>query len=615
MFNIFRKRHWPLFAKLLLFLIPITFFVWLIFSIFGFKYISSRAKVEFVNTNLKVLRGIAQQSIINIHYSDFYQLKRTLNDFFDPKYMDCMALYSQNYKPLAIYPSDLSSEVLGELESLMGPDLKTGESAAVQGRRFYFREDIFDEDQQVIGHIGMIGNTTPIRHAVRSQFLLFVLLGGLLLLVNVVLLTYFTHRATRPFGRLTSALHIVADKKGISELSTATPSSVLGNGVCKEALLFYDTYRRLLRQIEEHQKLEKNMAIQASIGNLTSYIAHDMRNPLHTVNIFMHALPPFDDTDLEEFHGTAERSLSRLTAMTEELLDYSKSNQISPVHIKVGKILNDVVMEMSHRAAENSVKIDLECPADIEADLDVQKIDRVFSNIVVNAIQAISKSEGRIYISARKSGEVFVISFTDNGPGIAEEHIPHLFDSSFTYGKRRGTGLGLSYCQKVVEAHGGSINVESYLGKGSIFTIMLPLRQKKMKGVFEQTPTIEMTAEKKPRPRNVLVVDDDPGIRVHWRTLLKKFSVQSWEADSLEDLLSQNIDYSNIDLAIVDYQFEGSKWNGFDVLSHLKNQKIDNLYLCTGFYQDDEIRYRAHQFGVQDILPKPFTEETLSRIL
>lgn len=614
----YQKRPWPLFIKLLLYLIPTTLSVWLVISVVGFKFISNRAREEFINTNIKIMQGIAQQSITNINYSDFYQIKRTLSDFFDPKYMDCIAIYSRDMKPLAIYPTSLPGTVLTELENFLSSGAHKSPVSSVYDHRFLFHIDIADEDENPLGCITMLGNTAPIQKNMRTQAIIFAMLGGALLLISIVLLTYFSLRATRPFKRLTASLQAAGDNPDIDDLRTGDPSAVIGKNACKEVSLFYHTYHRLMGQIKEHQKHEKVMAIQASIGNMTSHIAHDIRNPLHTISAFLKMLPPPDDEDLKQLHEAAGRGVGRLSDMADELLDYSKSGRITPVKINLRTLLNNIVKEVSPQAAEKGIAVDLACPEDIAADLDAQKINRVFVNIIVNAMQAISIPDGRIPIVARKSGDVLVISVADNGSGIAEEHIPHLFDSSFTYGKRRGTGLGLSYCQKVVESHGGSISVESRAGKGSIFTVMLPIRQKGREAAAVKEVGLAATkAPRRPRKETpvILVVDDDPNIRFYWKTIFKKRQITPIEADSMEDLLSQDIDYGKIDIAIVDYQFEGSKWNGLDVIRHLSKNKVKNLFLCTGLYQDEGIRFKAEQMGVHAIIPKPFTEEVLDQIM
>jgi signal transduction histidine kinase len=100
---------------------------------------------------------------------------------------------------------------------------------------------------------------------------------------------------------------------------------------------------------------------------------------------------------------------------------------------------------------------------------------RVFTNLVTNALQAMPEG-GQLTITASQPEEVVLISVQDTGVGIPEEDLPKLFHPLYTT-KAKGVGLGLAVCQRLVEAHGGSITVESQVGRGSTFTVKLPVRR------------------------------------------------------------------------------------------------------------------------------------------
>lgn len=112
---------------------------------------------------------------------------------------------------------------------------------------------------------------------------------------------------------------------------------------------------------------------------------------------------------------------------------------------------------------------------DVIANIDHYRMGRVLINLVLNAIQAINCDEGEVGIVIKKNANNNLsIKVTDNGKGIEDADQEKIFDCFFTKGKRKGSGLGLAYCKNVVEAHGGSITVESEFGKGSVFTIKIP---------------------------------------------------------------------------------------------------------------------------------------------
>jgi signal transduction histidine kinase len=96
-------------------------------------------------------------------------------------------------------------------------------------------------------------------------------------------------------------------------------------------------------------------------------------------------------------------------------------------------------------------------------------------NLVKNSIQAMNNSGGEVSLSARATqSKDLIIEVIDNGQGMNPEDVPHIFDSFYTKGKKSGTGLGLAYCKQVVDAHGGTIDVESQLGRGTTFVIKMP---------------------------------------------------------------------------------------------------------------------------------------------
>jgi signal transduction histidine kinase len=123
------------------------------------------------------------------------------------------------------------------------------------------------------------------------------------------------------------------------------------------------------------------------------------------------------------------------------------------------------------------VKIEVDQIPPIEADL--EDLRRVFINIIQNAVQAMPKG-GRLTISAKTMGEYIELKFSDTGIGIPKENLEKLFTPLFTT-KAKGVGLGLCICKRIIDAHHGTIEVESDVGKGTTFTIKLPIHQNYIK--------------------------------------------------------------------------------------------------------------------------------------
>ena len=107
--------------------------------------------------------------------------------------------------------------------------------------------------------------------------------------------------------------------------------------------------------------------------------------------------------------------------------------------------------------------------------LDPQRLTHVFFNLVHNACDAMMPDGGKIYMRFRRDGNEFITEIEDTGKGIAPEIAPRMFEAFATYGKSNGTGLVLSICRKIINDHKGSIEAQTYPGRGAVFTFSLPL--------------------------------------------------------------------------------------------------------------------------------------------
>lgn len=115
----------------------------------------------------------------------------------------------------------------------------------------------------------------------------------------------------------------------------------------------------------------------------------------------------------------------------------------------------------------------------------------------------------------------------------------------------------------------------------------------------QSTPQTELMGD------GVLIVDDDPSLRLQWRLFFKKRAVPTIEASSGEELLGRHLDYSTVRGAIVDYNFEGSALNGFDIIEFLQQKGVAQIHLCTGQHAEENVQIRARSLGVVSVIPKP----------
>ncbi|MFH1769281.1 MAG: hybrid sensor histidine kinase/response regulator [Parcubacteria group bacterium] len=425
-------------------------------------------------------------------------------------------------------------------------------------------------------------------------------------------------------------LPIMLLSKQIENIKNADePSNIRTTGF-KELDVIVNEINELREKDRIHAHMLSIRSGLAAIGSMSSHIAHDMRSPLSVLKGYAARPVSDDDPDMQEYQAAAQRSVDKLLHMADDLVDYSKASKVERSQHDVKKLIcDDVMAETGKSAVEHGVTVRCELDKHILANIDAYRMERVLVNLVNNAVQAIDGKKGEVVVKAEvdqvyptqppltkgRSGDL-VISVVDNGKGISAEDLSHVFDSFFTKGKKGGTGLGLAYCKQVVEAHGGSIDVESEAGKGTKFTIRIPgcvvecspllCKPALSKAEGEEAKGYRNDPEIKCDGKRFILIDDDADIRLRWRRIVRdNGGTVVGEADSYESMTSNGgLNYADADVAIVDYNYEGSAKNGIDVISYLRTKGIKEIHMCTGHAYDDDIRAAALSAGADSVIAK-----------
>ncbi len=237
----------------------------------------------------------------------------------------------------------------------------------------------------------------------------------------------------------------------------------------------------IARDITETKKLEqqiRNSEKLASVGKLAAGVAHEINNPLGGIlnclyNFRKGALTPARQ---EEYLTSIEDGLRRVQKIVRQLLDFSQQHdpEFSPANIN--DVVERVLALTEHAVAAKKIRLTRQLQTSLPALMvDRHMMEQVVMNLILNAIQA-TKDGGTITISTRAHDENCEVIVADTGCGIPSHVLPRIFDPFFTTkGTGEGTGLGLSVSLGIVERHGGRILVDSEVGKGSVFTVCLPL--------------------------------------------------------------------------------------------------------------------------------------------
>ncbi|MFH1116638.1 MAG: ATP-binding protein [Pseudomonadota bacterium] len=235
----------------------------------------------------------------------------------------------------------------------------------------------------------------------------------------------------------------------------------------------------ICRDITERMEIEKRVREAerlAHIGQLTTSIAHEIRNPLSAANMSIQDLLKSvsvsgNDKRRIEILG---KEITRVDRILTEMLDFAKPMKYDFQPLSIDALIHSCldVLETRIRGKDVVVRIDLPegSPAPV---LDREKMVQALINVLLNSIEAVGQG-GRVEISAAQAAGSLRIDIVDNGPGIAEEDVQFIFDPFFSR-KKRGTGLGLANARKIVEAHGGKIDLRPARSGGTLVTIDLPV--------------------------------------------------------------------------------------------------------------------------------------------
>jgi PAS domain S-box-containing protein len=246
--------------------------------------------------------------------------------------------------------------------------------------------------------------------------------------------------------------------------------------------------KKVMKKTKELRKVQCQL-IQSEklslIGELVTGVAHEVRNPLATISLIVqHLESKYADNYQIEKLKAIQRNINRIDKIVYGLLNFSHPPRFNFDYHNVNEILERLErLEpiLKHFLPENIKiirKYDSKLP---QGWFDSDCLEQVFLNLISNAIRAM-KDGGELYIttsfdSTRKG---IIIKFEDTGVGISKGNLKKIFKPFFTT-YEEGTGLGLSICQNIIKEHKGNISVESKLGKGTIFTIFLPLEKRKEK--------------------------------------------------------------------------------------------------------------------------------------
>jgi two-component system NtrC family sensor kinase len=226
----------------------------------------------------------------------------------------------------------------------------------------------------------------------------------------------------------------------------------------------------------------------ASLGQLAASVAHEINNPISGVLNFSMVvqrmiengeIPPGEIENVRRYLRLISEETMRVGRIVSDLLAFSRTASPQGELMDLNELVGHVLTLLSHRLELEQVEVVMDLAEELpQLSGDSSQIQQVLINLLMNAAEACS-GEGRIHVRTRVSADntSVVLELEDNGQGIAAENLSRIFDPFFsTKEEGKGVGLGLSVVYGIIEAHGGSIDVQSHPGKGTTFRVILPIQ-------------------------------------------------------------------------------------------------------------------------------------------
>jgi signal transduction histidine kinase len=276
---------------------------------------------------------------------------------------------------------------------------------------------------------------------------------------------------------LVGAIRVANKQSGPFTEEDIRPLAILTNNlsVAMENARLYDDLRRQMQELQDAQEQLIQASKLVAIGELASNVAHELNNPLTSVLGYAELIK-----EEKDFQGVLrdidviERESLRAREIVRQLLEFARKRSLTMEELDINCVLKDVIELVHIQIRDNHIDVCQDYQAAVPIKGDKNQLKQVLINLTNNAIFAMEK-HGVLGISTWSDPTHVYVKVSDTGVGIPPGIRSRIFDPFFSTKKEKGTGIGLSISYKIVQSHGGRIEVESEESKGSAFTIVLPV--------------------------------------------------------------------------------------------------------------------------------------------
>jgi len=379
--------------------------------------------------------------------------------------------------------------------------------------------------------------------------------------------------------------------------------------------------------ITDKKKLEIQLlqsAKMSAVGQLAAGVAHEFNNVLSgIVGYTSLAMSRNDVEKIREDLNVVEKASNRAIEVVRKLLAFSRQKDEKYILSNIDELIEDSLSLVSNTLSKEGVKIIKHFGKTPPIKVNQNEIQQVVLNMVINAKHAIDENlelsyEDKVIGVTTEAVDGFVkMDISDTGIGIPRENIPKIFEPFFTTkdrnSKEPGTGLGLPITYAIIERHGGSIDVDSEIGKGTTFTIWIPFDQPFANGNVPQIMDMDKKEQiESTRKANILVVDDELYIGDLIRDSLKDQGHNVTVLNNGEEAIEKFKEH-HFDIAFVDYMLPGC--SGLEVIKRIRGHNPHtSLILITGSV-NSSVAESAVAEGATSFLQKPFTFDQIRNVV
>jgi len=376
---------------------------------------------------------------------------------------------------------------------------------------------------------------------------------------------------------------------------------------------------KLKREKEEKERLLIKLiqtVKMAGIENLASGIAHEFNNLLQIMKGHAEFAQRTKKTeDMEEALDIVLKASDKIGNIINDLLAFSRKESFEKVLCDITEPLESVLSLTEEKFKESNIQVVREYEKTSSVEVNKVEMQRVFLNMVTNARDSMLPEGGVLEIGVKSVGENVEVSFIDTGKGIKDENLRRIFEPFYTTQVAveedswlQGIGLGLSVSYRIVKRHGGIIEVESEIGKGSTFTVKLPAKGQKAEEKREERRDVE-----KSEPLNILVVDDEQDICkmfTKWLSLDGHRAKSALKGQEAIDLVKKD----SFNFVFLDVVMPGIA--SIDVLKEIKKISPETkVVMITDTLMDKALLNELIKKGALGYLQKPFKIEDIKEII